>query len=392
MAWSKIARAASWRPRSRADTSAQPRHRERSTGVTQRNAEWLAGAAAALLATALSACASFGSDHLDHDQVDYARALGVANKRQTLMNIVSLRYADAPSFLTVSQVIAAYTFDTSGGATLSAGSPNVTGRSASINGTVAYSNHPTFTFTPTTGEEFAVTYIRPLPAVLVLPLAQSGQPIDLLLRLTVQSIGALQNSAALSGPQASGSLGFFQLIHALRRLQLAGDLSIRIDKKDSDTQVFLMLGRAEDRPDAVRLDEALTCRLLKVPERTTEIELVPGRIRHTDHQAAVVTRSMLGILSEVGAQIEVPADDVSHNRTLPTIRTIGLETRPVIIVHVGAKAPADAFVAIQYGAQEYWINPDDFDSKFAFSLLQDLTALAEATQAAKPPTITIPAN
>lgn len=346
----------------------------------------------ALLSATLSACASFGAAHLDHDQVDYARALGTASKRQTLMNIVSLRYADAPSFLVVSQVIAAYTFDASSGATLAAGSPTVTGRSASVNGTLAYSNHPTFTFTPTTGEEFAATYIRPLPSTLVLPLAQSGQPIDLLLRLTVQSIGTLQNSAALSGPDASGSLGFFQLIHALRRLQLAGDLSIRIDREDGQDQVFLQLARADARLEAVRQDERLAQQLLRVSERTTEIELVSGPVRHPDHQVAIGLRSMLGILSEVGAQIEVPSSDIQDNRTLPTVKIIGVETRPVIIVHVGPKAPAEAFVSIQYGQQEFWIDPNDFDSKFAFSLLEDLIALAESSQAAKPPTVTIPAN
>ena len=50
----------------------------------------------------------------------------------------------------------------------------------------------------------------------------------------------------------------------------------------------------------------------------------------------------------------------------------------MIVVHVANKAPGDAFVAIDYGGQAYWIDPNDFDSKFAFSLLEDLIALAES--------------
>ncbi len=83
-------------------------------------------------------------------------------------------------------------------------------------------NHPTFTFTPTTGDAYASAYIRPLSPNLVLLLAESGMPIDLLLRITAQSISDLQNGTALDGPNSSGSPQFFELIQALRRLQMTG--------------------------------------------------------------------------------------------------------------------------------------------------------------------------
>ena len=135
-------------------------------------------------------CAGIGPSRLKADQVDYARALGDAKKREILAAIVGLRFADAPSFLTVSSIIAAYTFDTTGGVVLNAGSgaqPNY----AQATGSVSYSNHPTFTFTPTTGDAYASAYIRPLSPTLVMPLAESGIPIDLLLRITAQSISGL---------------------------------------------------------------------------------------------------------------------------------------------------------------------------------------------------------
>ncbi len=117
--------------------------------------------ALACVSIAVTGCAGIGPNRLKADQVDYARALGDAKKREILAAIVGLRFADSPAFLSVSQIIAAYTFDATAGATLNAGSgadPDY----ALANGSVSYSNHPTFTFTPTTGQAFATAYIRPL--------------------------------------------------------------------------------------------------------------------------------------------------------------------------------------------------------------------------------------
>ncbi|MEA3084210.1 MAG: hypothetical protein QOC89_1907, partial [Paraburkholderia sp.] len=72
-------------------------------------------------------------------------------------------------------------------------------------GSVSDSNRPTFTFTPTTGEAFASAYIRPLVPSLALPLAEGGIPIDLLLRITAQSVGGLQNGNALGGENSAGA-------------------------------------------------------------------------------------------------------------------------------------------------------------------------------------------
>jgi hypothetical protein len=49
-------------------------------------------------------------------------------------------------------------------------------------------------------------------------------------------------------------------------------------------------------------------------------------------------------------------------------------------------------VNIHYGQSEYWIERSDFDSKYAFTVVQNLMALAEVTQSSKAPIVTIPAN
>lgn len=360
-----------------------------TTSMKHALARTLLAVCTACLATS---CAHVGPTRLKADQVDYSRALGMAKKRAILDAMVQLRFADAPSFLTVSQIIAAYTFDTTVGATLNAGSgaqPNY----ALANGSLSYSNHPTFTFTPTTGEAFASAYIRPLAPTLVLPLAQGGIPIDLLLRITAQSVDGLRNGTALGGSRSAGTPGFFEMIHAARRLQLAGELNVELRSENGQNHVFLVIAVSSDGHEAPGAadDRRLLQRLLHLPRDTGSFEVVYGQSSDSG-RIALLTRSVLGILTDLGAQIDVPPGKVTHGATTPTVGLIGGETRSTIVVHSGSSAPADAYVAIPYDSTIYWIDRNDFDSKYAFTVVQDLMALAEADTSAKAPVVTIPAN
>jgi hypothetical protein len=333
-----------------------------------------------------------GPTRLRADQVDYARALGDAKKRDILASIVGLRYGDAPAFLSVSSIIAAYQFDSTAGATANLGSgaqPNY----ALATGSVSWSNRPTFTFSPTTGDAFASAYIRPLAPELMLPLAEGGMPVDLLLRIGAQSIGGLQNGSALGGENSAGSAGFFQLLQALRRLQLAGELSVESRNEDGSNSVFLALGATNSaQSPQVSADLARVRELLHLAADTRTYQVVYGPSAQGGKRIPMVTRSVLGILTNLGAQVQVPPDQVSSGATKPTVGLIGGETRPIIIVHEGAKAPTDAYVAIVYDGTAYWVERNDFDSKYAFTVLQNLMALAQADTSAKAPVVTIPAN
>jgi hypothetical protein len=345
------------------------------------------------LAVILGGCVTAGPTRLRADQVAYERALGDAKKREMLATIIGLRFGDSPSFVNVSQIIAAYNFDASGGPILNLSS-GATPSFAQANATVTYANHPTFTFTPVTGDAYATAYIRPLPATLVLPLAESGMPIDLLLRLAVQSIGGLQNGTPLGGPNSDGTPGFFQLLRVLRNLQLAGELTFDYKEVDKVAQISMTLGGADtDQPATDSADIATVRKLLHLSSKTHVYAISSTQAADGGGTSVVmVTRSVLGILSNLGAQINVPDDAIRNGSTKPTVKLVGGETRPTVIVHVGEKAPNGAYVAMQYGESYYWIERDDFDSKYAFTVVQNLIALAESNQDAKTPIVTIPAG
>jgi hypothetical protein len=58
----------------------------------------------------VAGCASIGPGTVPRDRVDYITAVAESWKEQTLLNVVRMRYGDAPSFLDVSSVISAYSF------------------------------------------------------------------------------------------------------------------------------------------------------------------------------------------------------------------------------------------------------------------------------------------
>ncbi|CAB3792622.1 hypothetical protein LMG28688_03563 [Paraburkholderia caffeinitolerans] len=340
-----------------------------------------------------SGCAWFGPHLLRTDQVDYERALGDAKKREMLATVVGLRFGDSPSFVAVSQIIASYTFEASAGVLAEGGSSAAGTSFGQASAGASYSNHPTFTFVPTTGEALATGYIRPLPTELLLPLADSGVPIDLLLRLSVQSIGGLQNAAPLGGPESDGNPGFFALLRALRRLQLAGQLTVNYKQAapDHPARVTMTLG-SDDAPPGTATDLAEVRRLLRLSPAVREYAVVYGPASGNGRAINMVTRSVMGILTNLGAQISVPEDDVKRGATVPTVHLVGGETRPTIVVHVDKKPPPDAYAAVVYHDATFWIDNDDFDSKYALTVLQNVIALAQANQDQKAPILTVPAG
>jgi hypothetical protein len=341
-----------------------------------------------LLMLGLCGCISIGPSRLRHDQVDYARALADARKHQTLSSIVGLRFADTPAFLSTTQVIAGYTFTASGSVTLAGMLHNTT-----VAGTPTVTNTPTFTFAPLTGEAYADAYIRPLPPSLILPLAQGGAPIDVLLRLAAQSIGPLQNNGTLGGVQSNGNPNFYDCLFALRQLQIAGAMTIQFsnDKKDDHVVLQLQPDEASDRTLAQGYADTVR-RLLKLKPDQDRFEIVYGQGSASGEEVPVLTRSVLGILDSIGAQVDAPAEAIRNHATMPTVRFSGMETRPVVIVHSGAKAPDSAYVSTRYGNSYYWIDYDDFDSKYAFNVLQTIMALAESNNGKQQPIVTIPAG
>jgi hypothetical protein len=124
---------------------------------------------ALLLLAGLSGCASIGPSTLSRDRFDYITAISDSGKSQMLLNLVKLRYGDAPVFLDMSSVINQYTVEGSLGYS-----------SSSFAGQAAYTDRPTITYLPVSGEKFARGLVTPIPPTVILNLIQAAYPADLI--------------------------------------------------------------------------------------------------------------------------------------------------------------------------------------------------------------------
>jgi hypothetical protein len=209
----------------------------------------------------------------------------------------------------------------------------------------------------------------------------------------VQSIGDLSNATMLGGSTGNGSPGFFELLHIFRRLQLAGELSIQYKPSGDAGEVSLTIGAPQGpEPAATQADVERAHALLHLPGQIQQFRIVAGNGATRSGTIAVSTRSVLAILSDLGAEIVVPAADVQTGATKPSIALVGGETRPVVVVHIGRKVPPTAYSAVRYRSSQFWIDDTDFDSKYALTVVQNVMALAEFTDTSHAPVVTVPAN
>jgi hypothetical protein len=208
------------------------------------------------------------------DQLGYSPAVGDAEKSNTLLNAVRLRYGDTPVVLQPTLVISGYLqHNVTGGLEAFPAANPSTFLSGSASAQLQQS--PTFTFQPLSGAQFAQSFVQPLSPTDPLPLVMGDLPIDVLFRLGVQSINGLSNALALAQSGAAGSPNFFLLLQELRHLQLAGLLSVSLQHETRTT------GRSNPNPSrayfslATRRDPALSA-------VADEVKATTGHAAHRD--------------------------------------------------------------------------------------------------------------
>jgi hypothetical protein len=353
--------------------------------VTRRRALALA------LLPLLGGCASIGPARLNHDQLEYTLAMSEASKRQTLFNIVRLRYADAPAFVSVNQLVSTYSLQRSGGASMEV-FPRASGSTFfGLTGGLQLTDTPTFTMQPVSGEQFVNAYVAPLAPHEVVPLIQGGVPVELLLGLVAQSIGGLQNTHPLAQRGREGSPQFYALLGLLKRLQEGGVLGTQVRRVKDGTQAFLTFNTS-NTPDLVPVVREVFA-LVDLDPKTQEAAVVYGNLRTkgAKREIPLVTRSLLGVMAAVAMEIEVAPADIASGRTIPTLRE-HRSAGPLLRVHTGPDQPTEAYAAVKVRNAWHWISDDDFHTKLVFGLLELLKSIAESNQNQTAPVLTIPAR
>jgi hypothetical protein len=341
-----------------------------------------------LLTTMVVACASVGPKTVPRDQFDYNAAIAESSQQQLLLNLVRLRYSEAPVFLKVSSVISQYSRVGSVSAGVAANAGATGDNTASVGGGLVWADRPTITYAPVTGQEFSRNLLTPLPPTALFELMQSGWPAGLVLRVGMWSINDLNNDIARPSRRRQADPELFEMFDVWRRLREAGVLGIRQTKVDDEKVEFVLFLR--DRRSETAEDDLDRFReLLGIDPEAREFRLTYGLVPEQPGDIAVLTGSIWDIMLNLAWQFEVPGEHVTSGRTGETFQAQHSGGVPPIQVHFSEEDPKDAFVAVhEHG---YWFHIDQHDrmSKRTFSFLQLLLNLAETGTPDPTPVITI---
>jgi len=375
----------------------------------------------AAAAVELAGCSSIGPGTVSRDRFEYSAAIGDSWHRQALLNIVKMRYVETPIFVDVGQIVASYTLESGIGAGAEIDPSESNDDLTLLSGHASYSDRPTVTYTPLTGSRFVKSLMTPLPPASVLFVIESGWPADAVMLLSVSSINGLQNQRSTIGGTTAPDAGFLRAIHLMRRLQLAGGLSLRIEEDEQRKQTaFLRILPARAGAEGADRDAAADTaaaaaelrRLLGLAPDANEVRIRFGRASEGGDVVAMTTRSILQLMSTMAAQIEVPAEHLAEHRVPtglaeasaaagaagtrdtadtadPAADALAVGAR-MITIHCTAERPADAFAAVQYRQHWFWIDDRDLQSKRVFAFMMMLFTLSETGEREPLPLITIP--
>ena len=347
-----------------------------------------------LAALALAACTvPYGPTTIVRDRFDYVSSISDSWKQQLLLNLLKVRYFDAPVFMDVASVINSYALETGVDAGVQV-SPR--SRAGDTFGAIAYSgryaDRPTITYTPLSGDKFAKNLMTPLPIPGVLLLIQSGYSPDVVMRICVSVVNGLENAYGGAGSPRQGSRNFREFLNALRQSHDVGGAGLRVKTTKEKQTVVMLVPPSDDarvKVPATRMRE-----LLKLDPTINEYAVVFGSHAENDREIAILTRSVMEILIDLASYVDVPESDYAQGRVYRPLRTGEQDELfpPLLRVRHGAMVPEDAYVAARYRGGWFWIDDRDQQSKAMFTSVLYLLSLTETGQTQAAPVVTIPAR
>ena len=349
-----------------------------------------------LVTAVASACTNIGPQTIPRDRFDYNEAISASWKEQTLLNIVKTRYADMPLFVEVASVVSGYSLETSISAGINQSTNNVLDDdTVAIGGRSKYTDRPTITYAPITGSQFNRSFMTPIPPRAVLFMTQSGWPIDLIFRLTVDSINGLRSQVLVGASTRAGSKDYYRAIELLQKMQQSGATGMQIRQDDDKGETPLLLFYKEAMSTETERDLQEVSRLLGLEPNLPSAVVKYGRLASNDREIALLTRSMLQLIVLLSSYVDVPAEHIVDGRTVdvqPPSEYSDGQSHQLMSIRSGPEEPQDGFVAVRYKDYWYWIDDSDFESKRVFSFVMILFSLTESGSNVGLPLVTIPAG
>lgn len=352
-------------------------------------------ATAMVVALTLSGCSHIGPSTVKVDRFDYSSAISDSWKQQTLLNIVKLRYMDLPVFVDVSSIVASYSLETGGSIVGQLSSADAIQRDSLLLGANGkYTDRPTITYVPLTGEKFLIGLLSPIAPKNIFSMLQSGYAADFVLALTVESLNGVRNRSAMVGGIQEADPAFLRVLELLHEIQAAGAVGMRVEEdKDRGTIAVLFMRRDDVAPEILEKQKEVR-RLLHLSEDRQKFVLKYSPARGEEDELAVNSRSLLQIMGAFSSYMDVPEEHLKDHSALPTApitEDSGAEKRESRIhIRSGKEKPEHAYTAVYYRDHWFWIEDSNWQAKRAMVAVMFFFTLSETGGNNRLPVITIP--
>jgi hypothetical protein len=337
---------------------------------------------------------SLGPKSIPADRFDYSTAVADSWKQQTLLNIVKLRYMDLPVFVEVASIVAGYSMETTGsaGAQFFSGNTNI-GDNLSVGASGKFTDRPTITYVPLTGEKFLRGLMTPIEPKNIFFMLQSGYAADFILGLTVEALNGVRNRSTGGGVVREADPEFVRVVQLMRELQIAGAVVMRIEEDKAKGSTSVLVFRRDNMPPEIAEKSAEVRKLLKLSPDAQRFVLIYGPMNASDTELAVHSRSMLQIMAAFSSFMDVPDAHLEDHSAMPGAGDGSADDqRQRVRIHSGKDKPPDAFAAVRYREHWYWIENGDWASKRALTAIMFFFTISESGSNDQLPLITIPAQ
>jgi hypothetical protein len=338
----------------------------------------------------LQGCQSMGYGALGRDRSGYAAVIAESWKEQMLLNVVKLRYLDTPVFLDISSVVTSYSLSGDLGLATNIFPHAVESTNHGLSAAGRYSETPTISYAPLTGERLVNSLLRPIPPESIFALIGSSGRAEFILKASTQAVNGIYNNESTSPLHpVRTDPRFEQIAMLLSSISEVGGIGMRIEPGNAGTQSFVLFRPGID--EAVDRDIGRLKGLLGLDAQRNAFRLVFGAASGQSDEIALLTRSMQGVMGALAAGVEVPPEDVRDGRATGLRPSTGQpEDAPLMRVRASAERPADAFAVVQYHGHWFWIDDRDLAAKRMFRFLLLFSSMVESGSVPQAPLLMIP--
>ena len=168
-----------------------------------------------------------------------------------------------------------------------------------------YQDRPTISYVPQTSSQFILNLTQPINPGSVLFLLQSGYPADVVFGLTVESINGVRNQSVSGGQLRPADPAFGQIVQSMRKAQISGHVGIRVDREKEKNGVAMFFHDENIDPE-LAAELADVRKILRLDPDRSEFRVAFGATAANPEEIAILSRSVLRILSELSTFVHVP--------------------------------------------------------------------------------------